>query len=110
MEDSTVTSEVRGEALLITLGGRFDGASGGEAVDAARSRGKTRVVLHLGGVDYMSSSGLSMILKLKTMYDLRLLAVPAGVREILELSGVVKLVRIFDDETSALEAEDAAIG
>ena len=96
--------EVRGDALLVRLSGKLDGTSGNDVVEALEKAGLGKLVLDLSGVEYMSSSGLSIILKLKTVCDLRLLALPAAVREILELAGVVPLLRLFDQESAALEA------
>ena len=80
-----------------------------KSIHALIDRGRTRVVLDLGGVDYIDSAGVGMIAaKLKTLRerggDMKLLHLTTrGVR----LFGVAKLLLIFetfDDEAQAVKS------
>jgi anti-sigma B factor antagonist len=71
--------------------------------------GRTRLVLDLSGVDYVSSAGLRALLA--TMKDarqhggdVRLAAVKPEVARVLDLSGFTTILKLFPDESAALSS------
>ena len=67
------------------------------------------IILNLDGVSFIDSSGLGVILgryKKITMRGGRMAIVgaPAQVKRILELSGVLRITSVYEDENQALQA------
>ena len=72
-------------------------------------QGRLNLVLDLGGVDYISSAGLRVILasakSLKEKQGWLLLASPRGpVKEVFDISGFGSVFNIYDSVEAALEA------
>ena len=105
MEDAVqLAQEVLDGTLVLRAGGKFDGQLGGEIRRVVDERGSGPVVLNLASVEYISSQGISMIVKVHSLSDLRLACLPRPVLEVLELSGIISMLRVFDDEAAALAA------
>lgn len=71
-----------------------------EAVEGLIHQGFREVDVDLGGVDYISSSGISVFLELQTLAErhgavVRVSAITPKVQELLRLAGVVQLPDIF---------------
>lgn len=90
--------------LILRAGGKLDGRLGGEIRRVVEESGSGTVVLELSRVEYLSSQGISMIVKVHSLTDLRLACLPQPVLEVLELSGIISMLRVFDDEAAALAA------
>ena len=101
------------DTLIIKLTGEMDLVAADEfrrTVDSELERRQVRnLVINLGGVSFIDSSGLGSILaryKKLTQNGGRIwIAAPRPpVRKILELSGFPKLIPLFESEKQALEA------
>jgi anti-anti-sigma factor len=89
----SVTIEQREGRALAHLTGKVDH----ELLERLKGElgGRGAVVLELGGVDYVSSSGLAGIARLSTLHDLKLAALPEGVRDVFDLAGLDKILAIY---------------
>ncbi|MBN1304063.1 MAG: STAS domain-containing protein [Anaerolineales bacterium] len=96
---------------LISVSGRVDSstsASFSEAIDASMNNGQYKIVLDLGGVEFMSSAGFRALLggqrtcKRYNRGEIVLSNVPDRVKEALDLAGFLALFKLFEDETSAV--------
>lgn len=98
-----IRSKEQGGALVISLAGSLDTRTAGSAQDyigAQFDRGQHQIVLDLDQVDFMSSSGLRLLVNmLKRSYDVgggfRLASVPPDVRRTLEISGLERILDIY---------------
>ncbi len=60
------------------------------------------LVLDFAAVVYLSSSGLAHLARLSALRDVRLVRLTERVRSVIGLAGLDALLRIFEDEESAL--------
>jgi anti-sigma B factor antagonist len=105
-----ITPRQHGDVLVLDMKGRLDTSTSGSAHDAVvgfANSGAKRVVLNLDKVDYVTSAGLRVILTLakllqSTSGELKICRANANVKEVLETSGFNSLIRMFDDEQSAV--------
>jgi anti-anti-sigma factor len=98
-----IQSKEQGGALVISLAGSVDSLTAGSAqnyIGAKFDRGQRQIVLDLDRVDFMSSSGLRLLVNmLKRSHDVgggfRLASVPPNVRRTLEISGLERILDIY---------------
>jgi anti-anti-sigma factor len=92
-----------GQTLVVSIEGSVDALTADQAADFLRAQvegGQTQFVLDLSQVDFVSSSGLRVILEhLKSSRDrggdLRLTGAQAGVERTLEISGLVHVLESY---------------
>ena len=96
MATQPMTIERRGPGTLARLRGKID-LEIVERLDR-ESRGSSPLLVDLAGVQYVSSSGLAGFAKLSTERDLRLVALPAMVRQVIGLAGLDRILAIYEDE------------
>jgi anti-anti-sigma factor len=98
------------DVLIVDMTGRLDSSTTGSAHDAmvgiAKSRPK-RVILNLDGLKYVTSSGLRAILTFSKLLqssnsELKICNANSSVKELLQTSGFNSLLKVFDDEKSAI--------
>jgi anti-anti-sigma factor len=97
-----VVSTWDGTTLVLTVEGELDLAAAStwdDAVVVHLDRGPAQIDVDLGAVTFMDSSGLGVLVKLRSWADghdarLQLLRVPRNVLRVLEFSGVVELFAI----------------
>jgi anti-sigma B factor antagonist len=96
---------------LLTVSGRVDSYTAPQLADAIEKfakDGKFKVVLDLGGLEYMSSAGFRVLLvaqrncKRYNRGEVILARVPKKIFEAFELTGFTPLFKMFDDVTSAV--------
>ena len=96
---------------LLTVSGRVDSYTAPQLADAIEKfakDGKFKVVLDLGGLEYMSSAGFRVLLvaqrncKRYNRGEVILARVPKKIFEAFELTGFTPLFTMFDDVTSAV--------
>jgi anti-sigma B factor antagonist len=100
-----VSSEVDGERAVVLLVGELDLQTAPqlrEELVGLLDRGVNDLVLDLADLDFIDSSGLSvLIMALKRLREregeLRLRAVPARARRVLELSGLDRAISMVDE-------------
>jgi anti-anti-sigma factor len=96
-----VWSEEAEGALVIRARGKLDQSQGEELVRMA-DLAEGAIVVSLGEVVYLTSSGIAALVRVAMKGDLRLAAAPACVRDVLELAGVHTLFRFYADEKAAI--------
>jgi anti-sigma B factor antagonist len=96
---------------MITVKGRIDSATApqlAQALEAANSGGKYKLVVNMSELEYMSSAGFRALLaaqrnsKRYNRGEVVLAAVPDRIREALELAGFTELFKTFDDPLLAV--------
>jgi anti-sigma B factor antagonist len=96
---------------LVQASGRIDSYTApqlADAFDAINEAGRFKIVLDMGGVDYISSAGLRvMINEQKTCKrwnrgEMVLVNVPEQIYGALNLAGFIPLFQIYDDVTQAV--------
>ncbi len=105
-----INQEAAGSALVLVPTGRIDSSNARrfeDVVIAALDGGATNVLLDLGGLAYISSAGLRVILmaaqKLKAKGGaLRLCGLAPMILEVFEVSGFSKLIPIHKDRGDGL--------
>jgi len=102
-----------GEVTVLTLVGQMlldDGdLAFGRYVRDLVSRGRVRIVVDLGGVTYIDSSGVGMMAaKLKTVResggDMRLLHLTSRSQRLLGMMKLMTVFETFEDEASAVRS------
>lgn len=100
------------EVCIITLNGRLDAYSSNELekkVNMLIDNGCRGIVINFEGVDYISSSGLRVILsavkKLRKMQgDVKLACLKPYVKEVFDISGFTQLFEIYPQEEEAINS------
>lgn len=104
----SIKEEAKGDILLLRMSGRLDAVSSPTAerkVFDYINKGQIKLLLDFGGIDYLSSAGMRMLLsvakKLKNLSGkLVLFSVTTNVMDILKMSGfdhVLEIVQTEDD-------------
>ena len=109
MRTFDLEEQERGPVTVIAVEGSVDAVTAprlSEALAATVAAGRVRLVVDLGGVDYVSSSALRALLagvkgSRAAAGDLRLAAVPPPVARVFELAGFDGIVQRFDDADAA---------
>ncbi len=94
---------------LLKLSGRLDAASAKklkERVDALVKENRVKLIFHMGGVDFIDSSGLgSLVSSLRAVNerkgDVKVVALQKQVRTIFELTRLHRIFGVFDDVEAA---------
>ncbi|MBB4000429.1 STAS domain-containing protein [Aureimonas pseudogalii] len=106
-----ITEVRRGDRLVVAPVGRLDSNTApllDRHLSAAIQRGDTRLVLDLAGIDYVSSTGLSVFLsaakKIKPIPggSLSLSGLNSRIRLVFEMSGFLRLFPIFTNVDEAV--------
>ncbi len=111
-----LSSQTHGSAELVSLPTRLVMANAQEARTAMRNlvdNGRTRLILDLHAVEFVDSSGLSVLvsaLKAVQPKDGRvvLLSPSKGVRSLIELTRLHQVFEIFEDREAAILALDGS--
>ncbi|XWX05118.1 STAS domain-containing protein [Aggregatilineales bacterium SYSU G02658] len=98
------------QVTVVEVSGRVDGMNAGElggAIGSAIDNGGIYLVLDLSQVDYMSSAGLRELVNSfkkakRAAGDIRLAQPSERVREVLEMSGLDTVFRIFNTQAEAV--------
>lgn len=98
-----IQSEQHQQTLAISLAGSFDALTAEEAqkcIETQLDGGQQQVVLDMSQVDFMSSAGVRVLLEMTKRSrgmggDLRLAAAQPGVQRTLELSGLVRVIKVY---------------
>ena len=106
-------SEQRIEDMhLLKLNGRLDAASAKELrsrVDALVKENRVKLIIHMGGVDFIDSSGLgSLVSSLRAVNerngDVKVVALQKQVRSIFELTRLHRIFGIYEDVDAAMKS------
>jgi anti-anti-sigma factor len=105
-----ITARHHGDILVLDMAGRLEKSTAGNAhdtfVDFAKAKPK-KVMLNLDKLEYVSSAGLRVILTLAKLLqsssgELKICHANGSVKEVLQTSGFNSLIKIIDDEGSAV--------
>ncbi|TCP59548.1 SpoIIAA-like anti-anti-sigma regulatory factor [Tumebacillus sp. BK434] len=106
-----ISTDVRGDTLIVRLSGELDHHTAEmvrSRVEAELDRGLTEhLVLNLEDLSFMDSSGLGVILgRYKRVTQaggrMALCSVNDQLKKLFELSGMLKILRIYSSESQAL--------
>jgi anti-anti-sigma factor len=97
-----ITARHNGDILVLDVAGRLDTSTSGGAHDAIVGFAKTQPK-----VDYISSAGLRVILTLAKLLqssngEMKICRANGSVNEVLQTSGFNSLIKIVDDEETAI--------
>ena len=96
---------------LVKATGRIDSQTApqlAEAFSAINEAGRFKIVFDMGGVDYISSAGLRVMIDVQKTCkrwnrgEMVLANVPQRIYEALDLAGFVPLFKLFDDVVEAV--------
>ncbi len=104
-----ITEKTMNDVEIVFLNGRLDAYNSNlveKKLDELINSGKIKMVADLSGVEYISSSGLRVMLSsLKKLNKLggtlKLSSLQPYVREIFEIAGFTQLFQIYDSEEEA---------
>ncbi|MBI3363264.1 MAG: STAS domain-containing protein [Chloroflexi bacterium] len=107
-----ISTNEEGRASVMKLNGRVDSATAPDLESALKKLvegDKTRIVLDLADVEYMSSAGLrAMVSTLKAVKrvngDLRLASPSPRVEEVLRLAGLTSIFSIYPNQKDAVSS------
>ena len=107
-----IQSEQYQQTLVISLAGSLDALTANQAQDTIGTEfngAEQQVVLDLSRVDFMSSSGIRILLEMLKRSrgvggDLRLAAAQPGVQRTLEISGLLRLLKIYPSVDEAVRS------
>lgn len=107
-----IMERVMGDVVVLYFGGRLD-ASGANEADAKLNilteKLPTRVVVNLDKLEYISSSGLRILLAnlkkaRKQQGDMKLTCLQPYVKEVFDIAGFLPLFHVFDKEEDAINS------
>jgi anti-anti-sigma factor len=110
-----IGSETHGDFRVLRLSGRLDTETSADFELAAHDltqAGERRFVVDLGGISYVSSAGLRVLLALAKQLGssgtLRLCSLAPSVRQVFDLSGFSRLFTIAADLPAAISGDTSA--
>jgi len=107
----TIEEEVRGDTLILRMTGRLDAISSPPAeskVVGYINGGRNKLLIDMGGIDYLSSAGMRMLLSVAKKIKAHtgkfvLVAVTPNVMDILRMSGFDRILEIAQNEEEGLK-------
>ncbi|MBE3075686.1 MAG: STAS domain-containing protein [Actinobacteria bacterium] len=115
--DLFITSEARGDATVVHVGGEIDVYTAPvlrEHLDEHISAGHHHLVVDLGGVSFMASTGLGVLVgRLKLVRaangTLRLVCLNERILNVFSITGLDKVFQIFPSVDDALAASATTV-
>ena len=107
----TIASREVNGVIILDLSGRITLGEGSvqlrDAIRGLIGKGKKKILLNLGDVNYIDSSGLGELVSAFTtaknqQADVKLLNLTKKVHDLLQLTKLVTVFDIYDDEASAI--------
>lgn len=106
-----ISEEKKNDVMLLRMKGRLDAVTSpstekqvGKIIDS----GNYKVLMDFGGIDYLSSAGMRMLLVTTRKASshsgyLVLYAIAPNIAEVLKMSGFDRLLKIAKDESEAMQ-------
>jgi len=99
-----------GNVIVVSMTGRLDAYAANDAerrLDSLISANQVRLVVDFAKLDYISSSGLRVLLAAlkkarKQQDDIRLAALQPYVKEVFDIAGFTQLFKLFDKTDDAV--------
>jgi anti-sigma B factor antagonist len=113
MELSLKTRKVDGDVVVVDITGKL---SSGEPVLLLRStvmryveEGNRKLLINLGNVSYVDSSGLGELITIFTSLrnrggDVKLLNLTKRIKDLLQMTKLLTVFEVFDDEEKAVQS------
>jgi anti-sigma B factor antagonist len=110
-KEMEVTTKKFKNCDMVVVSGRVDSSTApqlAEALESVTGNGRYKIVMDMGGLEYMSSAGFRALLasqRLCKRYnrgEIVLAAVPVRIQEALELAGFTELFKTFADPIDAV--------
>lgn len=113
MADITISERQAGDITILDLDGKVTIGEGSVALRTAIRRliadGKTKILLNLGGVSYVDSSGIGELVSSFTAVNkeggtLKLLNLTQKIQDLLAITKLLTVFDVFDSESEALSS------
>ena len=113
MADITISERQAGDVTILDLEGKVTIGEGSVALRSAIRRllgeGKTKILLNLGSVGYIDSSGIGELVSSFTAVNkeggtLKLLNLTQKIQDLLAITKLLTVFDTFDDEATALSS------
>lgn len=113
MADITISERQAGDITILDLDGKVTIGEGSVALRTAIRRligdGKTKILLNLGGVGYIDSSGIGELVSSFTAVNkeggtLKLLNLTQKIQDLLAITKLLTVFDVFDSESEALSS------
>jgi anti-sigma B factor antagonist len=113
MAHVTIHEREVGDVTVLDLSGKITIGEGSvqlrEAVRGLLERGKKQVLINLGGVDYVDSSGIGELVSCFTTTknqggQLKLLNLTKKIKDLLQITKLLTVFETFDDEAEAIRS------
>jgi anti-sigma B factor antagonist len=106
-----IIDKMNGNIIVASLTGRLDAKEAGkveEKLDSLFSEDNKYMVINLEKMDYISSSGLRVILKIlkkarKQKGDVVFASMQPYVKNVFDLAGFSRMLKIFENENEAIK-------
>ena len=111
MSDITITERQAGDVTILDLNGKVTIGEGSVALRTAIRRllgeGKSKILLNLGGVGYIDSSGIGELVSSFTAVNkesgtLKLLNLTQKIQDLLAITKLLTVFDVYEDESTAL--------
>lgn len=111
MADITITDRQAGDVAILDLDGKVTIGEGSVALRTAIRRllgeGKNKILLNLGGVSYIDSSGIGELVSSFTAVNkeggtLKLLKLTQKIQDLLAITKLLTVFDVYDEEETAL--------
>lgn len=108
-----IRERIVGDVTVLDLIGKITIGEGSvqlrDAVSQLLEAGRNRIILNLGGVSYVDSSGIGELVSRYTTTKntggkLKLLNLPKKIKDLLMITKLLTVFEIYEDEQSALES------
>src|SRR6478736_8306404 len=113
MSDITISERQAGDVTILDLNGKVTIGEGSVALRNAIRRllgeGKNKILLNLGGVGYIDSSGIGELVSSYTAVNkeggtLKLLKLTQKIQDLLAITKLLTVFDVFDEESEALSS------
>ena len=113
MSDITISERQAGDVTIVDLSGKVTIGEGSVALRTAIRRllgeGKSKILLNLGGVGYIDSSGIGELVSSFTAVNkeggtLKLLNLTQKIQDLLAITKLLTVFDVFEDEAEALSS------
>ena len=113
MAHITINEREAGDVTILDLSGRITIGEGSvqlrEAVRGLLERGKRKLLINLGGVDYVDSSGIGELVSCYTTTkkdcgQLKLLNLTKKIKDLLQITKLLTVFETYDDEAEAVKS------
>ena len=113
MSDITISERQAGDVTILDLDGKVTIGEGSVALRSAIRRllgeGKSKILLNLGGVGYIDSSGIGELVSSFTAVNkeggtLKLLNLTQKIQDLLAITKLLTVFDVFDSEGDALSS------